>query len=246
MSGKLWQCRYCSLAECGLASQASVERAAKRWLSAEEQNELSRLRSPLRRRSWVAGRIAVKGTLQLNGYTEAASPQEITIRSRNPLGHGTSPRVFIGGQERRVSLSVSHVAQGVLVGMSAADELRVGVDLVGQERCGLGFRRLWFTEEEQALMRRPCGRFSAATLWAAKESVFKVLNACGSFSPRRIEIRPMPDGRLTCRIDGRDAQADCEIYDWHIEAMSACLAVRQLAGRHDSQQRPWDPGFHHD
>ncbi|MGD9856215.1 MAG: 4'-phosphopantetheinyl transferase superfamily protein [Planctomycetaceae bacterium] len=236
-----WHCCYSSSVECGLGSTRAIDAAAAHWLAAAERVELSRFRSPDRRRSWAAGRIAAKRTLLQLGIVPQVDPTEITIVSRDHRGTGVAPSLVVAGQTQRRSLSISHTPRGVLVGVSMTETVRIGVDLVLQSENGPGFRRLWFSEQEQDLMRVHGGRCMSAVLWAAKESAFKACGEGEAFAPRELEIERRNGGLWTCRTNGRDMTRVCRIHWWHVDGQIAALAVRnESAGviRYDPHDIP--------
>ncbi len=231
-----WSCCYCSIDELGLGTPGAVESTASQWLSPEEHGELARFCSPQRRRSWVAGRIAAKQTLRRLRLVPAARAAEITITSRDDRGRGVVPTIRVASRKQPTSLSISHTERGVLVGVALSEEVRVGVDLAPADEYGPGFRHLWFSEQERALMRRGGGRFTPAVLWAAKEAVYKTLDDEVSFAPRQIEIQADRGRPMTCKVRGRELRSNCTIIDWCVDGNVACLAVRNVSHSDDAHE----------
>ncbi len=245
MATPSWKCCYSSIDELGLGTPCAVESAADAWLSAEEQEGLAHCRSGLRRRSWVAGRIAAKRLLMRLRLLPAARAAEITIVSRDDRGRGVVPTVRVAGRMQPTSLSISHTERGVLVAASLDMAVRVGVDLAVVGDYGPGFRRLWFSEQERSLMQRSGGRLTPAVLWAAKEAAYKTLGEGEPFMPRQIEAQMHEDGFLGCKVQSGDGRSTCRLADWRVDGHVACLALRTVAGCDVPQMRTQDllPGW---
>src|SRR5262249_46786893 len=109
---------------------------ASTWLSAAELVELARLRDEARRRQWLAGRWIAKDLLReclclAHNVSNLEQLRAIEILSRDERQLGISPRVLMSGEAVACRLSISHDEQGAAVACSPSDELRLGIDLVG-------------------------------------------------------------------------------------------------------------------
>ena len=122
------------------------------WLNLAERIELDRLSHELRRRQWLIGRWLAKQLIQRAAGAELS---DIRILARDERGRGVRPQLRVAGQMLPWSVSISHSDRAVLVALAASDAQMVGVDLADLRparvpRSDAGFRRLWFTADEQA------------------------------------------------------------------------------------------------
>ncbi|MCS6936990.1 MAG: 4'-phosphopantetheinyl transferase superfamily protein [Candidatus Bipolaricaulota bacterium] len=147
------------------------------WLTGDELRLLGRLRSPRRRRDWLAGRLAAKELIQA---THALPLREIEIL---PDAHGApEPRCV------NVALSIAHSAGHALAALGPAGR-SVGVDLqqIRLVRGDLASRILSEREQRQLVALTPLlspvvtyGRGGPAgrgeglcIFWALKEAALK-------------------------------------------------------------------------
>jgi len=182
------------------------EEMARRWLSPAEAETLAELSDAFRRRAWLAGRMLIKRLLLeemlpgMDGYEEMR-PAEIEIVSRDGLGRGVRPRVFVGGRQQPWRLSLAHCEDSVFAAASKDNNVSVGVDLVPREIGGRGFAECWLTPQEH----RAWGSFGEdqglAKIWAVKEAAYKAGGQGESFQPTSYEVLPAENG-LTCSWNG--------------------------------------------
>jgi phosphopantetheinyl transferase len=210
-----YACRYATLGELRRLYAPGAER---RWLAPREQQVCDGLHDPSRRDAWLAGRLLAKRLisdyLAFHRLTVPAKRhREVEIDSGQPGLKRIPPAIRIAGQAVDWSLSISHTRHGVLVALTDAAEIRVGVDLIEPTPCGPGFVKLWFTSEEQHWLRRFGQGTWPAILWAAKEAVFKATNQGEPFQPLKIEVLPEPNGHLVCTPLNRrfECRVNCEV-----------------------------------
>ncbi len=215
--------RYSAL-EAFDAFDALLASGSGALLSDRERAELAAWHDPDRRRSWLAGRLLAK---QLVRETWSAAPADsaIEILSLNDQRRGRRPRVVCDGQQMPWSLSISHTQRGVLVALSTAPSVAVGVDLAARQDVSAGFVRLWFTPAEQRWLAESTDAHAAATIWAAKEALFKACNRGEGFAPRMIEV--LPGGRCSYQ---QISLPGCLRF-WSVDKQIAVLAT--VKGDHD-------------
>lgn len=153
-------------------------------LSASEMFELECIKSSVRRRTFVAGRIVAKRLL--TRLVSNPIPTAISIHTRDKRGMGIRPQVEIDGRRWDGSLSISHTDEWVVAAVAAAPENTVGIDVVAVEPRPTSFVKSWFTPSEQVELSS-CNE-DVAACWAAKEAVFKAMNNGQSFPPHEIMV----------------------------------------------------------
>ncbi len=169
--------------------------AAAAWLSPAEWPDYNR-KAPQARRSWLLGRVLAKQLVQ-RLLTPEAPPSALSIFSRNGMGRGMRPQVFLRGRPLDCSLSISRAGGVVLVGMGARPGVQVGVDLTAPFEPASGFLDLFVTARERAWLET--GRHNIASFWAVKEAAYKAVNQGGPFEPRCIEAQPGRSGAFGFR-----------------------------------------------
>jgi len=202
-------CRYAALEDLRRIRASTAECR----LTSRERRVYDGLGDARRREQWMAGRLLAKRLLleQLAWHRIGVPPagyRQIEIDSGQAGGRRYPPRVQVAGELIPWSLSISHTRRGVLVALATGRGTRIGVDLVEPAAYGEGFASLWFTPAEQRWLQRHDGGHWTATLWAAKEAVYKAASRGESFAPRRIEILPDPVRGLICaqyHQDNREA-----------------------------------------
>ncbi len=187
------------------------------WLSPREANELAQWRDENRRRSWLLSRIVGK---RLVAEAAGAYPRDIEILSRDVQGRVNRPLLWNAGARLPWSLSISHTERGVLVALAATEHASIGVDLALDDSFSPRIADLWFTPAEQSWYREANSRNIGATIWAAKEALYKIISNGESFAPRAFEI--LANGQ--CRHRGV-LLADCRLQSWSIDGHLAVLAV---------------------
>lgn len=218
--------RYAALDELRLPTTTA-------WLTAAERQACARFRDLSRQQAWLAGRLLAKRlvTTRLNasGLPLRAAAQ-IEIRSA-----GRRPVVLLDGRRLPWSLSITHTRRAVLVGLSCIPGISIGLDLVDPQPCGRGFAETWFTPGERAALRRGSPT-DMATLWAAKEAVYKAAGRNAPFDPRAIEV-DLPNG--TAQLRGRCSVRECTVAAWRtVDEEIAVAAWHRIVTR-----RPPSPGF---
>jgi phosphopantetheinyl transferase len=203
---------------------ALLASGCKALLSDRERAELAAWHDPERRRSWLAGRLLAKQVVR-ETWSDAPVDSAIEILSLNDRNRGSRPRVVCDGQQMPWSLSISHTQRGVLVALSTAPNVSVGVDLAAPQKLSAGFVRLWFTPAEQQWLAKSTAAHAAATIWAAKEALFKACNRGEGFTPRMIEV--LPDGNCSYQ---QISLPGCW-RSWSVDKQIAVLAT--VKGDHD-------------
>lgn len=162
------------------------------WLSAEEQPHWESFRSAERRRTFLAGRVAMKECLRdVLGQRDAAStiqPSSIYIESRDARGRPSRPVAYVNGVPLPITLSLTHSDETVVVGLALQAGDAIGVDLTPAAPLGAGFQQTWFTAAERAWVAESADPLRAARLWSAKEAVYKAANQGEPFVPTQVEI----------------------------------------------------------
>jgi phosphopantetheinyl transferase len=182
------------------------------WLSDCEREVYASWRDFRRRESWLFGRILAKQLIlhEANVLPDAMRdihPAEIQIHSRDSLNRATRPRVLSHGQLQAWSLSIAHSDQSVLVALSVAPRVSVGVDVTPVQALSDGFVDMWLTPWERQWLhnQRDQGKLSmASALWAVKEAFYKAVNVGEGFAPCRIEVCPRVCGGYGLRFAGAE------------------------------------------
>jgi phosphopantetheinyl transferase len=190
---------------------------AANWLSQREARELAQWRNARRRCNWLLSRFVGK---RLVAEAAGVNPRDIEILSRDSQGRVNRPCLWRAGAPLPWSLSISHTDRGVLVALAATEQASIGVDLTLDDRFSPRFAELWFTPAEQSWVREANSRKIGATIWAAKEALYKAVSDGESFAPREFEI--LADGQ--CRHRGL-LLADCQLQSWSVDGHLAALAV---------------------
>ncbi len=224
--------RYETFEELAVENSAT----ALDWLSPAERVLWRRFRSPVRKQTFLAGRILAKRLLQeRHSAASACKPGQITILSDRPGSSGVRPRVTLAGRRLVYSLSISHTCDRVLVGGTNRFGLTVGVDLVRMRRLGSAFERSWLTGAEATLLRQNQVDMTVADIWAMKEAVYKACNRGEAFTPRSIEIHLAADG-TTVRYHGRNLRNRCRVRVWRWgDEVAAVATYRRLDMRKHEQ-----------
>lgn len=198
----------------------SEERLLKEWFSPRERERYERLRSPRRRRSWLAGRLAAKALLQEHlGETEGrrVCPPEIEIVS----APGGEPSAIVQGEPWKISLSIAHCGDRGLAGIADPEEGCIGVDLerVRPVHPRLAERLLHPGDREVLAELDPKGgeRSRLILAWVLKEAAFKAVHPSlpqgAPLSLRDLRLRGLcknPDSQaqvlLGSSLGGREAE----------------------------------------
>jgi 4'-phosphopantetheinyl transferase len=159
------------------------------WLSPDEKRRLSGMRFVKRRNDWILGRWTAKRTLAAHFElpSDRGSLARIEIRSAD-CG---APEPVLDNRPAPVIISLSHRSGAAMCAIGACG-LELGCDLEVIEPRTDGFVADFFTEEEQAFIRRApvseSTRFKAL-IWAAKESTLKALRAGLCLDTRSVNVR---------------------------------------------------------
>lgn len=192
--------------------------AARTWLSQDELATYLAKRAPLRRTTFLAGRVVLKQMLLASAFNGRPA-QELTIESRSALpGHGERPVLLLDGLEQPLSLSIAHSPRGVLAVIGDAASVSVGVDLVARDSAGERLAWTFTPAERRWLAAAPNCAAAAEELWARKEAIYKACQRGEGFRPAAIEVVPThapsypnldPAAELKClqtwRVDGHVA-----------------------------------------
>ena len=108
----------------------------------------------------------------------------------------------------------------MLVALAATDAAAIGVDLTPDDRFSPRVADLWFTPAEQSWYRAANSPSIGATIWSAKEALYKAISNGESFAPREFEI--LAEGQ--CLHRGR-LLTDCRLQSWTVDGHLAVLAV---------------------
>lgn len=210
------------------------------WLAPGERSRAARIRRREPRDAWLTARLAAKRLVATHLTAAAAEPgadllSAIEIQSRDAAGRGSRPRVFIGGREAAVALSIAHVDQRVLVAIGPATR-PLGVDLTPASTFLETSSRWWLTaaECEEARGLGPAAAAArAARLWSVKEAVYKAVLATAAFRPLTIEVRIVGERIARCTAAGRPVPA-AGIRSWQLAGH--WLALVEAADRDDGAE----------
>lgn len=178
-------------------SAAFAGMLATDWLTDGERETLAGLQAQRRREEWLLGRWLAKKLILDQARVTPITPAplgecDVEIFSLDGLGRRTRPRIMIGGLAQSWSLSIAHSEDLVLVALSTHPRVSVGVDVVAVQSWTNSSLEMWFTTAERRWIETGAARPS--TLWAIKEASYKAVNQGEPFVPRKIEVRPEPDG----------------------------------------------------
>jgi phosphopantetheinyl transferase len=198
------------------------------WFSASELTEASGWRHPRRLRAWQAGRLLAKRLLLEAGVW---GPRQISVLSRSTSGESVRPRILIGGHELDWSVSIAHSDRGVLVALSMAPGVDVGVDLAPiQSRNAYALGPWMESRERRTLETLDCEAWTTA--WAVKEAAYKCTNHGEPFAPRRFVTSVGEGGRWTCHRVGDGEPQNLSIECRRIGREVAAIATWTHRGAH--------------
>jgi phosphopantetheinyl transferase len=230
------QTRYAPFGELPRLDQPT----ANEWLSPREAGLWQTMRSPERRATFLAGRIAAKQLVRrvskiLGDYN--APPTHIDIHSAD-ADRGRWPRVWIAKNAQDWSLSIAHTHRGVLVALAVEPGMTVGVDLV----CDRTVRRqrlAWsFTPIERDWMNARDVSNDPERLWALKEALYKACQHGKGFAPGRIEAIPGRTPRYECSAPVRRVRY---LQSWRVDGHFAALAIAECVGDDETHQHQVPP-----
>lgn len=184
------------------------------WLAPGERTRAAGIRHPRPRNAWLTARLAAKRLVAAHLADTVTGRRAdhlatIEIQSRDASGRGCRPRVFSGGREVAVALSIAHVDERVLVAIGPAVR-PLGVDLTPAATFAADSSRWWLTaaEGEAAGALGPAAAAEhAARVWTVKEAAYKALLATEPFRPRAIEVRTVGERITECTAAGRSVPA---------------------------------------
>lgn len=186
-------------------------------LSPGEQAQFRRLRAPARRRSWLAGRVALRTVRRRLGLQTDTS----TLRFPDPCTSLTHAAGY--------AISVA-VPRGMLAGL--------GVDLEARRETSPQTARFFLTDSERAwLERRPadCRSAERVRLWTVKEAVYKAWADNRGLSLSRIELDD-PSAEMGAVADiphpayrAKSANAISYASNW---TSAGCVSLAVLPVRH--------------
>jgi 4'-phosphopantetheinyl transferase EntD len=211
----------------GIDARAGAWRAAPHsWLSAAEQDELARWRDPARRDEWLTGRWLLK---EMVLRLDCSMGSDVEILSRDVHGRGRPPCVLAFGCALPLHVSLAHAGGTVWAALSTSPRHRVGIDLVPADSFHRHAGPLWFTDAELRRLEQPHDPFLPATLWAAKEAVYKATSRGEPFVPARIEVGRHDSGHYTWSRDGVPTSPDDTLFFRRTAGSILALAVVQAA-----------------
>ncbi len=213
-----------------------------RW----ERARYDGFRSPLRRATFLAGRIAAKRLLTRTACP-AADLRDLAILSWNRAGRGVPPRVWFRGRLLPGNLSISHDDWQAVAVWTAPHAAPIGIDVSTAAAAEFPRGALLFGPEELRWLRESGSQSRGATRagndrgetardwFSLKEAAFKVSGEA-SFQPLRF--------RLATSVERNcDRNGDCPPHDFETRLESRSLATRcrlALARRN----RPFRPADH--
>lgn len=217
------------------ASTRRVRRWAEppAWLTPAERHRAAQMRDRDARDAWLTARLAAKRLIasRLPGAHAVAGTsglEAIDICSRDAAGRGVRPRVFVGGREAAITVSIAHAGERVLVAVDPA-AAPLGVDVTPVTAFSRPAARWWLTTAERFDARglsADAAVAHAAVVWSVKEAVYKACFVDEPFQPQAIEVR-VRHGRIErCTAAGRTVPP-AAIRTWR-------LAGHALALVHDS------------
>jgi hypothetical protein len=184
------------------------------WLSRSERSRAAAVRDTAARDAWLSARHVAKRLVAagLSGWP-ADPPADrlasIDIRSRDRLGRGIRPQVWVDGRPADCSLSLAHTGRRVFVA-AAAGNRPLGVDLTPLGAFERPAACWWLSaaEREDAAPLGPAEAAEhAARIWSVKEAVYKAVLSAEPFAPRAIEVRLHRGLPVQCTAAGRDVPA---------------------------------------
>jgi 4'-phosphopantetheinyl transferase len=169
--------------------QTEVDLPARNdWLSSSELIRVEGMRFAKRQADWRLGRWTSKHAVALY-LSLPCDPQSLASIEIQGAPSG-APDVFIAGKPATVAISLSHRG-GVAACVVGPQELELGCDLEIAEPRGGAFISDYFTEDEQAWIKRTpeAGRqLLLALLWSAKESALKALRTGLRLDTRDVRV----------------------------------------------------------
>ncbi len=178
------------------------------FLSPKEEETLSRLAFPVRRRKWLLGRLAAKQVLRGVLADEHGRPPlstEITIANR-PSG---APYAVVEGVGRIPwSLSISHGIDVGIAAVATSPRVAIGVDVELVVARDPALVRGFFTGEEAAAVASASGRgvdLAVARIWSAKEAVLKAMGLGLRLDTRTVQVlgeRPVDEEQAAQTPEG--------------------------------------------
>ncbi len=193
----------------------SAPEARLDWLCAEERELWESFRNVERRRTWLAGRVAMKECLRdvlADQGPNPFDPASIHIASRDARGRPSRPVASSHGVPLPVTLSLTHSDETVVVGLALLAGDAIGVDLTAAAPLGTGFQQTWFTAAERAWVSESADPLRAARLWSAKEAVYKAANQGEPFVPNQVEILAGDHAQWLFRLLNRELSGN-----WTVE-----------------------------
>jgi phosphopantetheinyl transferase len=180
------------------------------WLSRSERRRAAAIRDTAARNAWLSARDVAKRLVAAGLPGWPADPPEgrlatIEIRSRDRLGRGIRPQVWVDGRRADCSLSLAHTVERVFVAVRAGDR-PLGVDLTPLIAFDRPAACWWLSaaERRDAATLGPTAAEHVARIWSVKEAVYKALLSAEPFAPRMIEVRLRRGLPVQCTAAGRD------------------------------------------
>ena len=168
-----------------------------KYFSQQEIEKYSRFRYPLRKASWIQGRMAAKLLLSHIGRT--GIPKELNQIEIGNEDSG-SPYYAIAGEGKNPlsCLSISHSGSIAFSAVILDSPGRVGVDVEKIETRADEFLETYFTPAELAQVSNEAPEKRALVvniIWSAKEALLKVRRAGLRVDTREVEIQKISGGK---------------------------------------------------
>lgn len=171
-----------------------TRREGRRW----------RAMGPLRRRTFLGSRIALKGLARrLDPASCPADPRRIDTLDAD----GIRPRCH----RTKKAVAVAHDARWVI---AVAGDHPIGVDVEPIDERALRGMRMFLDEREQALVHR--SRERATRFWTIKEAAAKALNIGLAKAWGRVRVEATTSSVSVVVIDGVQVDAWHEVIDEHV------------------------------
>ena len=170
---------------------ADIDRLARSVLEASEREYAESLAAPLRRRTWVGGRVALRQAL---ACARIDAPPVLT----DSRGAPTLPDGVAGSISHKHDLAVALVARATA---------RIGVDIEVDEARARDISSKVLTDDEAVEIESMVGSARAREVllrFSAKEAIYKALDPFVRryVGFREVAVTPHPDGgaRVTARL----------------------------------------------
>ncbi len=153
-------------------------------LSVRERRSSLRLKSPVRRKEFLAGRVVAHRAVR----DVLPSAEGVEILPQDDRQATSRPVVTVNGRAAEVEVSITHCA-GLVVAAAVSGSGRAGVDLVESGSVTESVQAGWMTDAERAAIARSAfSDQTASMIWAAREAAYKASDSGDGFRPGQWEI----------------------------------------------------------